>query len=221
MLIVAQSLRISSECIGCALMLLTPLTVFGRYRHHKLVGTIHAHSSHHCSKLVSSPPHTHTLFFTTSSPLPRWCENTLAFFPTALRLACDTPTHTDQLLTRVDEETKKFQSLTSEMEQTRLFTETESASLFLWCVCMCVFCGRGNEWVWLAGCSVLWKVTVETGVVSSVLLKIAQRTQPKKLAAFMRRFVDYVVLSLPNTSPAQETQLETVYWKILQYTRVY
>lgn len=38
---------------------------------------------------------------------------------------------------------------------------------------------------------------MDTGSVSSVLLKIAQRTQPKKLAAFMRRFVDYVVLSLP------------------------
>ena len=62
-------------------------------------------------------------------------------------------------------------------------------------------------------CSVLWKVTVETGVVSSVLLKIAQRTQPKKLAAFMRRFVDYIVLTLPSTSPAQETQLEKVYQK--------
>ncbi len=51
---------------------------------------------------------------------------------------------------------------------------------------------------------------MEVGVVSSVLLKIAQRTQPKKLAAFMRRFVDYVILSLPNTSPTQEAQLDTV-----------
>lgn len=49
-------------------------------------------------------------------------------------------------------------------------------------------------------CSVLWKVTMDTGTVSSVLIKIAQRTQPKKLAAFMRRFVDYVILSLPMPS---------------------
>lgn len=61
-------------------------------------------------------------------------------------------------------------------------------------------------------CSVLWKVTVETGTVSSVLLRIAQRTQPKKLAAFMRRFVDYIVLSVSTPSPGQEDsdKLETV-----------
>lgn len=60
----------------------------------------------------------------------------------------------------------------------------------------------------------MWKVTVETGSVSSVLLKIAQRTQPKKMAAFMRRFVDYVVLCLPYPGPTsagtQDDQLNSV-----------
>ncbi len=62
----------------------------------------------------------------------RWCESTLAFFPPALRQACDTPPPAEQLVAKVEEEVKRFQTLTSEMEQTRLFTETESASLFLW-----------------------------------------------------------------------------------------
>lgn len=51
---------------------------------------------------------------------------------------------------------------------------------------------------------------VDSGKVSSVLLKIAQRTQPKKLAAFMRKFVDYVVLTLPPTGADSEEKLEMV-----------
>ena len=52
---------------------------------------------------------------------------------------------------------------------------------------------------------------MDTGSVSSVLLKIAQRTQPKKLAAFMRRFVDYVVLSLPAlTSEGSQEMIDKV-----------
>ncbi len=42
---------------------------------------------------------------------------------------------------------------------------------------------------------------METSNVSPVLIKIAQRTQPKKMAAFMRQFVDYVILSLPPATP--------------------
>jgi len=42
---------------------------------------------------------------------------------------------------------------------------------------------------------------METSNVSQVLIKIAQRTQPKKMAAFMRQFVDYVILSLPPATP--------------------
>ncbi len=58
--------------------------------------------------------------------------------------------------------------------------------------------------------SVLWKIVVETGSVSSVLIKIAQRTQPKKLAAFMRKFVDYVIMSLPPATPSMD-HLDTVW----------
>ena len=50
--------------------------------------------------------------------------------------------------------------------------------------------------------SVLWKQLMEGGPVNSVLMKIAQRIQPKKLAAFMRKFMDYIVFTFPHpTSP--------------------
>lgn len=51
---------------------------------------------------------------------------------------------------------------------------------------------------------------MDTGSVSTVLLKIAQRTQPKKLAAFMRRFVDYVVSTLPDATADEHHKLDAV-----------
>ena len=42
---------------------------------------------------------------------------------------------------------------------------------------------------------------METSSISPVLIKIAQRTMPKKMAAFMRQFVDYVIMSLPPATP--------------------
>jgi len=43
----------------------------------------------------------------------------------------------------------------------------------------------------------MWKILMESGAVSPVCIKIAQRTQPKKLAAQMRRLVDYIIFTLP------------------------
>ncbi len=71
--------------------------------------------------------------------------------------------------------------------------ESDSAAYFIWCVCdvcvMCVICEF----------SVLWRGLMERNVVNPVLIKVAQRTQPKKLAAFTRRLIDYIVYSLPHT----------------------
>ena len=85
----------------------------------------------------------HTLAHLTISPCvcDRWCESTLSFFPATLRQSCSTPSPAIQLLAKVEDEAKRFQ-LSSEIEQTRLFTETESTSLFLWyvvvwCVLVC------------------------------------------------------------------------------------
>lgn len=36
------------------------------------------------------------------------------------------------------------------------------------------------------------------GAVNSVLVRVAQRTQPKKLAAFMRKMADYIIFTLPE-----------------------
>ena len=47
-------------------------------------------------------------------------------------------------------------------------------------------------------CSVLWKLLLKNGTVNSVLVKVAQRTQPKKLAAFMRKMADYIIFTLPE-----------------------
>lgn len=37
-----------------------------------------------------------------------------------------------------------------------------------------------------------------SGTVNPVLVRVAQRTQPKKLAAFMRKMADYIVFTLPE-----------------------
>ena len=47
-------------------------------------------------------------------------------------------------------------------------------------------------------CSVLWKLLLKNSMVNSVLVKVAQRTQPKKLAAFMRKMADYIIFTLPE-----------------------
>ena len=39
---------------------------------------------------------------------------------------------------------------------------------------------------------------MNNGTVNSVLVKVAQRTQPKKLAAFMRKMADYIIFTLPE-----------------------
>ena len=73
----------------------------------------------------------HLMTFAPSS----WSEGTLACFPAALRQFCIPPSLSEQrqvLLSHVEEETRKFLGHSSEMEQTRLFLETESASVFLW-----------------------------------------------------------------------------------------
>lgn len=46
--------------------------------------------------------------------------------------------------------------------------------------------------------SVLWKVVMMNGTINHVLVKVAQRTQPKKLAAFMRKMADYIIFTLPE-----------------------
>ena len=52
---------------------------------------------------------------------------------------------------------------------------------------------------------------MQSGVVNTVLVRVAQRTQPKKLAAFMRKMADYIVFTLPD-------QLENVRKMLLVYT---
>ena len=66
-----------------------------------------------------------------------------------------------------------------------------------YCIVSIVFL-RGSvcdDFLW---CSVLWKLLLKNGTVNSVLVKVAQRTQPKKLAAFMRRMADYIIFTLPE-----------------------
>lgn len=56
--------------------------------------------------------------------------------------------------------------------------------------------------------SVLWKLLASGGTVNPVLVKVAQRTQPKKLAAFMRNLIDYIIFTLPQ--PMQPEHIENV-----------
>ena len=44
--------------------------------------------------------------------------------------------------------------------------------------------------------------------MNPVLVKVAQRTQPKKLAAFMRKLIDYIIFTLPQ--PMQPEHIENV-----------
>ena len=59
----------------------------------------------------------------------------------------------------------------NEMEQIRLFSETESSALFLWLVqTVSIICSGVNHCCYIL-CSVLWKVLLETGAVSPVCIK--------------------------------------------------
>ncbi len=65
------------------------------------------------------------------------------------------------------------------------------------CVCVGTYCPTMYHLL----SSVLWKGLMERGTVNPALIKVAQRTQPKKLAAFTRKLIDYIMfsMSLPTT----------------------
>lgn len=52
----------------------------------------------------------------------------------------------------------------------------------------------------LQSCSVLWRQLLETGAVSMTCIRIVQRSQAKKLAAYARKMVDYIVFTCPSPS---------------------
>ncbi|XP_064390219.1 mediator of RNA polymerase II transcription subunit 23-like [Halichondria panicea] len=112
-----------------------------------------------------------------------WSQSTLEHFPPALRVFCSTPSPPDgALVAKVEEESRRFFGLSSEAEQIRVFMETDSAAYFI---------------------CVLWKGLMERGTVNPALVKVAQRTQPKKLAAFTRKLIDYIIFSMPQPATAE------------------
>ena len=68
------------------------------------------------------------------------------------------------------------------------------------CVCVCVYV---CVCVTVGDCSVLWRGLMMDGSVNPVLVKVAQRTQPKKLAAFTRKLLDYIIYSTPQPTPSE------------------
>ncbi len=105
-------------------------------------------------------------------------------------------------MAKVEEESRRFSGLNSEAEQIRVFMETDSAAYFIWCVCVC--------WSYNVPhllSSVLWKGLMERGTVNPALIKVAQRTQPKKLAAFTRKLIDYIMFSSQPTTPQHITKV--------------
>ena len=62
-----------------------------------------------------------------------WSKNTLQYFPAPLRQFCSACTKVEgQLVSKVEEEARRFAGLTSEAEQIRLFLETDSSAYFVW-----------------------------------------------------------------------------------------
>ena len=48
--------------------------------------------------------------------------------------------------------------------------------------------------------------------MNPALVKVAQRTQPKKLAAFTRKLIDYIIFSMPQPATAEHiTKVTTVH----------
>lgn len=128
-----------------------------------------------------------------------WPDSTLAFFPPALRQLCSTPSLTDSkgiLLKKVEDEVKKFRGKTSEGEVVQMFAEAESAA-----VCLCV----------------MWRLLMDGSSVHLAFIKVAQRSQPKKLAAYMRKMVDYIIFTLPPDPTSQLNitilRLRDLVWK--------
>ena len=117
----------------------------------------------------------------------------------------------------------------NERELIQTYTESESASLFLWSVLShSLTCTLTSPSLPSSlppslppsllpalslPCSVLWRQLLETGAVSMTCIKIVQRSQAKKLAAYARKMVDYVVFTCPP--PSNSAQFNQVHLYIL------
>ncbi|XP_065890172.1 mediator of RNA polymerase II transcription subunit 23-like [Dysidea avara] len=131
-----------------------------------------------------------------------WSAVTQAHFPASMQHCYSAVTsgynaaeHKRILITRIDEELRKWRNTANETELMRSYQDTDSSKY-----CLCV----------------LWRSLMETGQVNHIFLRVMERISAKALAAQLRLLVDYIVHEVSNNPQLVNTaviKLNELMWK--------
>ncbi|XP_067034898.1 mediator of RNA polymerase II transcription subunit 23-like [Acropora muricata] len=140
------------------------------------------------TSLITSTPH-------------NWASHTLACFPAPLRQfyqqnPCPQETKMD-LRQRVEDEYRRWKSMTTETETLKHFADPSSTNVFI---------------------CILWKMLLESGRLSPVCHKVLGQLGARALSAHVRVFADYLVYELSKSVGGKHvnkciTHLNDLIWK--------